>query len=88
MGSNIMGISIRALKRRRNERGPLTRVHIMRAYTTGALSRGTAMCRLGFTWYGQLTDAMASAGLRIELPASVRQRMDRSIDAVFAHEDA
>lgn len=59
------------------------RLCILSAYATGVLSRSVAMIRLGYTWYGQLKDAMSAAGLRIQLPEPVQQQMDHSIDAVF-----
>lgn len=59
------------------------RLCVLSAYATGVLTRTVAMRRLGYTWYGQLADAMAAAGLRIHLPEPVLQKMDQSLDAVF-----
>ncbi len=56
---------------------------ILSAYATGVLSRSVAMIRLGYIWYGPMKDAMSAAGLSIQLPEPVQQRMDHSIDAVF-----
>lgn len=65
------------------ERGPMSRLSVLNAYATGTMVRSAAMRRLGYVWYGQLTDAMAAARLHIRLPEPVRRKMDRSIDAVF-----
>lgn len=59
------------------------RLCILSAYAIGALSRSDAMRRLGFTWYGQLQNAMTSARLQIRLPRDVEERMDRSLEGVF-----
>jgi antitoxin (DNA-binding transcriptional repressor) of toxin-antitoxin stability system len=61
------------------------RLCILSAYATGVLSRGVAMSRLGYTWYGQLTDAMSVTGLHIPIPEGAQHQMDQSLDAVFGH---
>ena len=38
---------------------------VLRAYATGEISRSVAMERLGLTWYGELKDAMAQAGIEV-----------------------
>jgi hypothetical protein len=53
------------------------------SYATGEISRSEAMRRLGYTWYGQLQDALTAAGLQVELPGSVLQQMDASTDSAF-----
>lgn len=59
------------------------RLCILSAYATGVITRSVAMRRLGYVWYGQLTDPMRDAGLPIQLPESVLQQMDKSLDTVF-----
>jgi hypothetical protein len=52
-------------------------------YTRGEISRSEAMRRLGYTWYGQLKDSLTAAGLQAQLPETVLQHMDASINTVF-----
>jgi hypothetical protein len=51
------------------------RLGILCAYALGCVSRALAMKRLGYTWYGQLVDAMAAANLRIHIPPNVHEAM-------------
>ncbi len=48
------------------------RMGVLCSYATGAMSRGTAMKRLGLTWYGQLVDAMTAAGLSVQMSAAAK----------------
>ena len=47
------------------------------AYATGHIPRSRAMQMLGFTWYGELTDALEAAGVAMTAdPAQRRQMAD------------
>lgn len=50
---------------------------VLSLYAVGSITRATAMKRLGFTWYGQLLDAMQAAGLRVRCS-------DESVDRMVA----
>jgi hypothetical protein len=54
-------------------------------YTEGRVTRFVAMQRLGFTWYGQLLDAMSAAGLRMHVPAEAEARMRASMEQLFGN---
>ena len=43
------------------------RMGVLCAYAIGAMTRSTAMKRLGLTWYGELIDVMQAAGLRLRV---------------------
>jgi len=42
---------------------------ILTSYSTGRLSRGEAMTLCGFTWFGQLMDAMNEASIPMPAPS-------------------
>jgi hypothetical protein len=43
---------------------------VLNGYSTGVLSRSNAMNLLGFTWYGQLIDAMDDSSIPMPAPSS------------------
>ena len=58
---------------------------ILAAYSKGAMPRSTAMRLLGFTWYGQLLDALGHEGMRQPIaPIATRRRMEKSIENLLA----
>lgn len=47
---------------------------VLRAYAVGEISRSLVRQRLGMTWYGELKDAMAQAGISVvDLAREARQ---------------
>lgn len=59
------------------------RVGVLCSYAVGVLPRGTAMKRLGLTWYGQLVDAMVAAGLQVQASAGKDHAMAVEIEQLL-----
>lgn len=59
------------------------RLSVLSAYAMGVLGRSVAMQRLGFTWYGQLLEAMQAAGLSVQVPAEAVRQMDAALDEIL-----
>lgn len=54
----------------------LAKKMVLTSYANGAMSRSEAMKLLGFSWYGELLDALAEAGMsRPVLPENERVAM-------------
>lgn len=50
------------------------------AYATGYMPRSRAMQMLGFTWYGELKDALKAAGVAMTVdPAQHRKMVDAAV---------
>lgn len=65
-----------------NGRAHLT---ILAAYAKGRMPRATAMRSLGFTWYGQLLDALGHAGMSQPIvPIATMRHMAKNIDNLLA----
>lgn len=56
---------------------------VLSSYAIGQLSRTTAMKRLGFTWYGQLVDALQAAGVRVQFSDDAVARMVAEVEQLM-----
>ncbi len=56
---------------------------VLSSYAIGVMPRSIAMKRLGFTWYGQLQDAMRLSGLSVQISADRQQGMGEEIERVL-----
>ena len=59
------------------------RLGVLSSYAVGAMSRSTAMKRLGLTWYGQLVDAMQAARLHVVVSGASEVLMTAEIEHVL-----
>jgi len=59
------------------------RMGVLCAYAIGVMTRGTAMKRLGLTWYGQLVDAMQAAGVRLQVSPVKEELMAAEVEQVL-----
>lgn len=65
----------------------IARQAILSAYSTGRFSRSVTMNQLGFTWYGQLLDAMDEDGIaRPKISGEAQQRLaDTALSLLSGH---
>jgi len=61
-----------------------TLMDILTSYADGRLSRGEAMNLCGFTWFGQLMDAMKEASIPMPAPsAEYTKKMTDDVVNIF-----
>lgn len=57
---------------------------ILSSYAHGTISRARAMTMLGYSWYGQLLDALADFGIaRPTVPAEEREKMTAALEQLL-----
>jgi len=59
------------------------RIGVLSSYAVGSMSRSTAMKRLGLSWYGQLTDAMRTAGLKVNVDTQKENLMVSDVEQLL-----
>lgn len=60
------------------------RVGILCAYASGHFSRSQAMKMLGFSWYGELLDALQAAQVRMDVGDQDADAMAQQLEAIGA----
>lgn len=64
------------------------RLGILCAYASGHFSRGQAMKMLGFSWYGELLDALQAEHVRMDVADQDAEAMAQQITALWSSDTA